>query len=181
MSKIKWLVISQGAVLFGTGLVFPFYIIFIKQVGATFFEFGIAYALFAISSALVHNLAGYLADSFGKPILLAASSWGTAFALVFFPAVTSIEQVYVLQCIMGVFGAFQKTAEKALVSEITTHESRGRQIGSYHAWTALFSGFAVIFAGYTIDIFSLDIIFYAGSLCMFISGFIVLKIKEPAL
>ena len=82
---------------------------------------------------------------------------------------------------MGLFGAFQKTAEKTLVADITDYNGRGKQIGRYHAWTTLFSGLAVIVAGYAIDIFTLDIIFYAGSLFMFVSGFFALKINDKKL
>ena len=79
---------------------------------------------------------------------------------------------------MGLFGAFQKTAEKTLVADITDYNGRGKQIGRYHAWTTLFSGLAVIVAGYAIDLFTLDIIFYIGSLFMFVSGFVALKIND---
>ena len=80
--------------------------------------------------------------------------------------------------VMGLFGAFQKTAEKTLVADITEYNGLGKQIGRYHAWTTLFSGLAVIVAGYVIDLFTLDIIFYAGSFFMFVSGFVALKIND---
>lgn len=178
---MRWLLISQNLVLFGSSMVFPYYIIFIKDVGANFTQFGFSYALFAISSALVHNLAGNLTDRFGKSLFLAISGWGTAIALLFFPAVTAIYQVYILQVVMGGFAAFQKTAEKHLIADITNFEGRGRQIGRYHFWTTLFSGLAVIVAGYAIDLFTLNIIFYVGSAFMFISGFFALKIKDKIL
>ena len=176
--QMRWLLISQNLILFGSSMVFPFYVIFIKEVGTSFAQFGFSYALFTISSALMHNFAGRLTDRFGKSLFLAISSWGTAFALVFFPAVTTIYQIYILQIIMGIFGAFQKTAEKTLIADITDYKGRGKQIGCYHAWTTLFSGLAVIVAGYAIDLFTLDIIFYAGSLSMFVSGFFALKIND---
>ncbi|MFD2044632.1 hypothetical protein ACFSTA_08250 [Ornithinibacillus salinisoli] len=53
---LKWVVRSQSMLLFGTGLVFPFYILFLSEVGASFSEFGLAYGLFTISAALVHRL-----------------------------------------------------------------------------------------------------------------------------
>lgn len=159
-------------------MVFPYYVIFIKESGANYVSFGFAYALFAISSALSHYWVGKLTDKYGRRIFLALSSWGMAFSLVFFPSVTSIYQVFILQIVMGICNAFQKTSEKALVADMTVPEKRGRQIGGYHTWTALFSALAVIGAGYTIDILSLDVIFYAASIFMFVGGFLSLKIKE---
>ena len=176
---MRWHIISQNIILFAGGMIFPYYVIFIKQTGASYGAFGFAYALFAISSALVHYFVGRLTDRFGRTIFLALSSWGMAFSLVFFPSVTSIYQVYIVQIIMGICNAFQKTSEKALVADMTLPEERGRQIGKYHTWTAIVSALAIVGAGYVIDIFSLNVIFYASSLFMFIGGFASLKIKEP--
>ncbi len=175
---MRWLLISQNIILFASGMVFPYYVIFVKQSGANYTEFGFAYALFPISSAIAHYWVGRLTDRFGRSIFLAISSWGMAFALVFFPSVTSIYQVFALQILMGVCNAFQKTSEKALVADMTIPEGRGRQIGRYHTWTAIISALAIIGAGYVIDILSLDVIFYASSLFMFIGGFASLKIND---
>ena len=178
---MRWLLISQNIVLFGAGMVFPYYVIFIKEAGGTYVSFGFAYAFFALSSAGAHYFAGTLTDRFGRSIFLALSSWGMAFSLVFFPSVTSMYQIFILQVVMGVCNAFQKTSEKALVADMTFAEGRGRQIGNYHMWTAIVSALAVIGAGYTIDILSLDVIFYTASLFMFIGGFASLKIGEKTL
>ncbi len=169
--QMRLLLISQNMILFGSGMIFPYYVIFIKEVGANFTQFGFAYALFAISSALVHNLAGRSIDHFGSSPFLAISAWGTACTLLFFPVVTAIYQVYILQIIMGLFGAFQKTAEKTLIADVTDFNARGKQIGRYHSWTTMCSGLAVLVAGYAIDLFTIDIVFYVASFFMFVSGF----------
>ncbi len=177
-NMMRWLLISQNIILFASGMVFPYYVIFIKESGASYAAFGFAYALFALSSAVAHIWAGKSIDRFGARTGLALSSWGMAFSLVFFPSVSTITHVFILQIIMGICNAFQKTAEKTLVSNITTFENRGAQIGKYHTWTSIMSALAVIGAGYTIDIFSLPVIFYAASFCMFIGGFASLKINQ---
>ena len=175
MKDMKWLTISQSIVIFGTGIVFPFYVIFIKNIGANFTEFGIAYALFALSSALVHKLIGKSSDKFGRKMFLVLNSWGVAVLFLIFPIATNITEVYALQVILGVFGAMQKTSEKAIVADFTDEKTRGKQIGSYHGWMAVFSAFSVIVGGYIIDVFTLEIIFYIGSIILFISGIVILK------
>lgn len=176
--SMKWLTITQSIVLFGTGIVFPFYIIFIKKIGANFTEFGIAYALFAMSSAIFHKIIGKGSDKFGRKIFLLLNSWGVAILFLLFPIATSITQVYFLQIILGIFGAMQKTSEKAIVADFTDGKNRGKHIGVYHGWIAVFSSLAVIVGGYLIDLFSLEIIFYIGSVILFLSGLAILKIKE---
>ncbi len=180
MSKIKWLTISQSIAILGAGLVFPFYILFIKEVGANFTEFGIAYGIFTISSALVHKLIGKSCDKFGNKIFLIINSFGMAVLFLLFPIVTNIWQVYTIQILLGIFGAMQKTSEKTVVANFTDGNGRGEKIGIYHGWLAIFSGIAVIIGGYIADLFTLEIIFYLGSIFLFFSGLTILKVKEKS-
>lgn len=176
---MKWIILSQSIALFGGGLVFPFYLIFIKEIGAGFAEFGIAYGLFTISSALLHAWFGSISDNYGRKLMLLISTWGTAILFLLFPVVTGIWQIYSLQVFLGLFGAMQKTCEKALVADFTEGADRGKRIGSYHGWVGIFSGLSVIAGGFLIDLFALDIIFYIGSLLMFSSGFFLVRMDEP--
>jgi MFS family permease len=178
LNKFKWLIISQSIALFGSGIVFPFYIIFIKQIGANFTEFGLAYGLFSLSSAFVHKYTGHLSDKLGRKSFLLANSWGIAILFLLFPLVNSMPQVYILQVMLGVFGAMHKTSEKALVADFTDGKDRGKQIGTYHSWISIFSALAVVVGGYLIDLFDIAIIFYIGSIFLFLSGLAILKISE---
>ncbi len=178
MNKLRWVTISQSIILFGAALVFPFYIIFIKDIGANFTEFGLAYGIFTISAALVHKIIGKLSDKHGGKLFLIINSWGMAFLFLLFPIVTNIYQVYVLQIVLGIFGAMQKTSEKFVIANLTEKSDRGIRIGSYHWWVSLFSGFAAIVGGYLIDLFTIEIIFYLGAIILFVGGLITLKIKE---
>ena len=82
--RMKWLMISQSIALFGAGIVFPFYIIFINEIGANFSQFGMAFGLFTISAALVHKYIGDLSDRIGRKIFLLISNWGMAFLFLLF-------------------------------------------------------------------------------------------------
>ena len=177
---MRWLIISQSISLFGAGIVFPFYIIFINEIGANFTQFGTAFGIFTISAALVHKYIGNLSDRIGRKIFLLMSNWGMAFLFLLFPIITQIWQVYLLQAVLGIFGAMQKTGEKAIVGDFTDKEKRGSIIGRYHGWIAVFSGFAVILGGYIIDFLTLSAIFYIGSVVLFVAGLSVLKIKETS-
>jgi MFS family permease len=177
---MRWLLVSQSIALFGSGIVFPFYVIFTKEVGVNFTEFGLAYALFSLSAAATHAVVGRWSDSFGRKPFLLLNSWGTAVLLLLFPMVTSIHQLYVLQIALGVFGAMHRTSEKALVADLTDAKDRGRIIGAYHGWVSVFSALAVVAGGFLIDLFTLSIIFYLASPIMFVSGLVALRIAEPA-
>lgn len=178
MRNIKWLIYSQSVFILGTSLIFPFYLLFIKNIGINFSEFGMAYGIFTISSALFHKWIGRISDKFGRKIFLVINSWGMAIVFIIFPIVVNIYQVYVLQAILGIFGAMYKTGEKSIIADFTDGEKRGEIIGIYHGWLSIFGGIAVIIGGYLVDLFTLEIIFYIASIFFFVSGIITIKIKE---
>ncbi|MNI17401.1 Tetracycline resistance protein, class B [compost metagenome] len=174
----KWMMISQSMMTLGAGLVFPFYLIFIKEIGGDFTQYGIAYGLFTLCSAYANWWIGKTSDRYGRKAFLLLGAWGTALLFLLFPIATSIWQVYVLQMVMGVFGAIQKTCEKAMIADITEEGKRGEQIGRYHVGISIFSGLAVMIGGFLIDFFTLDIMFYLGSMILFISGLMLLRFNE---
>ncbi|HUR25688.1 MAG TPA: MFS transporter, partial [Candidatus Thermoplasmatota archaeon] len=178
--RMRWLLVSQSIALFGTGIVFPFYVVFTRQIGANFTQFGIAYALFSLSAAATHALIGRWSDRFGRRPFLLLNSWGTAGLFLLFPLATTIWHVYILQAVLGVFGAMHRTSEKALLADLTDDGERGRRIGVYHGWVSIFSALAVMVGGYLIDLFTLSIIFYIGSPILFVSGIAAARIAEPS-
>lgn len=172
-SLLRWLMLSQSLMTFGAGVVFPFYLIFIKEIGGDFSQYGIAYGLYTLCSAGLSIWYGKRSDRFGRSRYLIISAWGTSVIFLIFPIVTGIVQIYVLQILMGVFGAMQRVSERALTADLTDHARRGEYIGRYQFGLSIASGIAVMAGGFFIDLFTLDWLFYAGSIILFISGMIM--------
>ncbi|MGM7700407.1 MFS transporter [Pseudalkalibacillus sp. Hm43] len=171
--KLKGLIISQSSVFFASSLIFPFYILFIKNVGSSFAQFGLSYGLFGLSSALLHPVIGRLSSKVDHRLFLVVHAWGMAGLLLVLPHVTSIAQVYVIQLLLGMFGALQKHGEKIMVAEFSDGADRGVKIGRYHFWTSIFSAFAIIAGGFLADYFTIYFIFYLSSALYFVSGLMV--------
>ena len=58
-------VASQSIIMMAGSMVFPFYILLLRNVGNSFSQFGRAYGLFALTSALVYPLVGKISDQVG--------------------------------------------------------------------------------------------------------------------
>ncbi|MBE4908377.1 MFS transporter [Bacillus luteolus] len=173
--KLKWLIITQSSVFFASSLIFPFYILFINNIGSNYSQFGLSYGLFALSAALVHPIAGRLSSKFDNQYFLLVNSWGMALVLLYYPHISSIEQVYILQLLLGIFGALQKHGEKTLIASLTDDAERGINIGNYHFWTSIFSAIAIFFGGVLADFFTIHIIFYSSSIIYFVSGLLIYR------
>ncbi|MCK9906348.1 hypothetical protein MXD63_40960, partial [Frankia sp. Cpl3] len=96
--------------------------------------------------------------------MLAASSLGMMVAMLSFPWVSSYVWVLVLQLLMGTCNAMQKMSERMLLADNTVPGARGPIIGSYHFWTSVASGFAVILGGYLIDWLTINFLFYTSAM-----------------
>ena len=172
-------VLYQGTIGMASSMIFPFYILVLKNAGNNYAQFGWAYGLFALTSALTYPIIGRLADQVGDKVLLLVYSWAMALVLLAFPLVVEVWQVYILQIIMGILGAIQKNSEKTVLARHVDKGKAGKEIGQYHVWTSIGAAVAVIATGYLIDFLTIGTIFYLASLVYLWSGFYILR-KEKA-
>ncbi|ALC83643.1 MULTISPECIES: MFS transporter [Bacillus] len=175
---LKWLVLSQSGIFFASSLIFPFYILFLKNVGSSYTQFGFSYGLFGMSAALIHPVLGKLSNRVDSRYFLSGHAWGMAILLLFYPHIESIGQVYTIQILLGLFGSMQKHGEKILLADVTDGAPRGTKIGNYHFWTSIFSAAAIILGGFLADYFTIHFIFYASSVLFFVSGCLSLGIEK---
>lgn len=176
----KRFIVYQGTIGMASSMIFPFYILMIKNVGNSYSQFGWAYGLFALTAAICYPLIGKIADKVGDQLLLSVYSWGMALLLLVFPLAHEIWHVYILQILMGVLGAVQKNSEKTVLARHVFKETAGKEIGNYHIWTSIAAAAAVIGTGYLVDFFTISSIFYIASALFAWSGFAIMK-KERTL
>lgn len=170
--NVKWLIRSQSVVTLAAGMIYPYYLLFLKNLGNSYSKYGLAFAVFTISSAAVSTWLGPRLDKHGTRILV-ASSLGMMVSMLAFPWTSSYVIVLLLQLIMGTCNAMQRMSERLLLAEGTESGSRGITIGSYHFWTSVASGFAVILGGLLIDWLTINALFYMSALLYGVSAWVV--------
>jgi MFS family permease len=164
---------AQSIMISAGSVVFPFYLLFIRNVGESFSQFGWAYGLFTLISACSYPLIGRATDTFGEGNLLLLYTWGMALVMLLIPIATGIWTIYAIQILMGLLGAVQKTVEKTALSRHANekrHNEIGKSIGHYHLWTSVWSAAAIIVTGYLIDFLTIGSIFYLASLMYAYAG-----------
>lgn len=165
----------QSTIIMASSMIFPFYVLLLKNIGNNYAQFGWAYGLFALSAALFYPVIGKLSDKITDKRLLIIHSWGMALILLFFPLVTAVWQVYFLQIIMGILGATQKNTEKASLARQVVKETAGTEIGRYHTWTSIAAAIAIILTGYLVDFLTIGSIFYIASIIYVVSAIMLMK------
>lgn len=159
-------------------MIFPFYVLLLNNIGNSYSQFGWAYGLFALTSALAYPFIGRISDNLGDQNLLLTYSFSMSFIFLFFPLVEEVWEVYVLQVIMGILGAVQKNTEKTALARNVEKSTAGKEIGNYHTWTSLGAAIAIILTGYMVDFITIGSIFYLASFLYFFSGIVIWKKKS---
>ncbi|WP_053372243.1 MFS transporter [Paenibacillus sp. FJAT-27812] len=174
--NLKWLIRAQSMMTLAAGMIYPYYLLFLKNLGNSFSKYGLAFAVFTISSAAVSQWLAPRLDKHGAAILV-LSSVGMMGAMLAFPWTVSYGWVLVLQLVMGICNAMQKMSERLLLADYTEAGARGPAIGSFHFWTSVASGFAVIVGGYLIDWLTINILFYLSAFLYGLSAWTIWRMS----
>lgn len=169
----------QSVIGMASAMIFPFYILLLRNVGDSYAQFGWAYGLFALSSALAYPLIGRLSDQIGDQRLLLVYSWGMALVLLVLPFLTDVWQIYIVQIVMGLLGAIGRNSEKTVLARVTTIEKAGKTIGNYHTVTGVAAAVAIIATGYLVDFLTIGALFFLASLLFASSAVMIHRIKKP--
>jgi MFS family permease len=175
--NVKLLIRSQSLATLAAGMIYPYYLLFLKNLGSTYSAYGLAFAVFTISSAASALWLNKLVDR-SSVKLMATSSFGMMAAMLIFPWIPSYGFVLVIQAFMGVCNAMQKMSERGLLADGTEQGNRGEPLGNYHFWTSVSSGFAVLIGGYLIDWLTIDVLFYVSAAMYGWSAWMTLRMRE---
>lgn len=167
--------ISQSILITASSVVFPFYLLLIKNVGDSYSQFGWAYGLFTLTAAFTYPIIGRLGDRYGDKNMLLIYTIGMAAVMLLIPLLYQVWHVYTIQIVMGILGAIQKNTEKAFLARNNDTENAGKQIGNYHLYISLWSGIGIILTGYLIDFLTIGSLFYLISFVYIIATFIIIK------
>lgn len=167
--------IAQSILIAASSVVFPFYLLLIKNVGNSYSQFGWAYGLFTLTAALTYPIIGRLGDRFGDKKMLLIYTLGMAAVMLLIPLLYEVWQVYIIQITMGILGAIQKNTEKAFLARTNDINTAGEKIGKYHLHISLWSGLGIILTGYLIDFLTIASLFYLISFVYIIASFVIIK------
>lgn len=177
--SIQWLIRTQSVVTLAGGMIYPYYLLFLKNLGNSYSKYGLAFAVFTVSGALASQWLGPRLDRLGASLLV-WSPLGMTAAMLLFPWVASYGWVLALQLVMGACSAMQRMGERLLLADGPQPGTRGPDMANYQFWTSLASGAAVILGGYVIDWLTIDVLFYFSAILYAASAWAVRRYNKTA-
>jgi len=178
ISNLTILTISISLYQFASGLIGPFYVLYIQKIGGTIENLGIAFGILGFFSAITTYLVGKYSDKIGRKPFLIFSGYLIATLFLLYLLVKTVFQLYILQAIFGIVNSVFIVMERILIADSTKSETRGVQIGRYDAIVGIFASLALVLSGFLISKFGFEIVFYIFSGLGIFSTTLLFLIKE---
>lgn len=162
-----------------SGLVGPYYVIYVKQLVSGSEKLGLLFSITLIFQSLTSYSIGRLSDNSGrrKPFLFAVA---LIEVLVFFlyTQVTQIYQVYILLAFMGISNGIFNTIANSFIGDLTKKVERGRAVGNFHGLISISSLAGLQVSDFMVAAYGIKSLFYSASAAASFSLILLLFIKE---
>lgn len=163
---------TRGSVLIIQTAVFPYYLLFLKNIGETYSTFSLLYAVFALSSAASFFSLSLLKQKPSLEILSKISLFGLGITMFVVPLAENVFQICLVQGFMGIFQAFYKMSEK----EWDKVEQVSWKKENIHQFIfQIIIVVTIISTGWILDWFSIHSLFYIASFWYIINAIFIKK------
>ncbi|WP_088068301.1 MFS transporter [Gottfriedia luciferensis] len=173
----RFLIALLSVIGFGSSLVFPYYVLFLRNIGDTYDVFSLLYGLFSLSLSVVVYFGGRFADRFSPYGLMMLHSLFCSLLFFSLPVIENIKLVYIGQVLFGGFTALFKIAEKKLFLNASSDFYR-----SYLFWTSFVTALCIIGVGILFDSIDIQFMFQFAAWLFLIStiglGYKMIKSKN---
>lgn len=163
---------------FGAGLYGPIYAIYTKELGGTILTAGVAWSIFLIALGIFGFISSKFIDRFSlKKMTIITSILHAAliFAYVF---VTQIWQLFLLQLLLGIIGAFNFPAWDAWFTNMQEHGKKGSSFALLHGTNNVGRGLAALVGGSIAFFIGFKMLFIVSSIFVLVSSFLLFNLDE---
>jgi DHA1 family tetracycline resistance protein-like MFS transporter len=137
-SNLGIMMISSGLWRIGGRMTWPFWALYVLQLGGNAFHIGLIAAVSSIFSLIPAFFGGYLADAFGRKKMVYSMSFLLAFDTVIYILAPSWEWLLLARSLDSIFSGLRQPAFNALLADSTTAESRAMSYGMWQAIPPVF-------------------------------------------
>lgn len=162
----KLLVAMLSVIGFSSSLVFPYYVLFLRNIGESYDVFSLLYGLFSLSLSMVVYFGGKFFEKFSPYLLMMFHSFFCSYLFFSLHTIENIKAVYIGQVLFGAFTALFKLAEKRLFLNATSESYR-----SYLFWTSFVTALCIIGVGVWFDSIDIRFMFNLAACLFLLSGF----------
>ncbi|MGG1679503.1 hypothetical protein ACIFOT_27840 [Neobacillus sp. NRS-1170] len=166
---MKTKLMIRGSVLVIQTAVFPYYLLFLKNIGETYSAFSVLYAIFALSSAACFFALTWIPHQIRLHKMYSVSLFGLGVSMISVPFAHNIFHVCFIQCFMGICLALYKLSEK----EFDKKDNLSWKKENIHQFILqLIIVASILGAGFIFDWFSVHMLFYLAGAWYLVNGWL---------
>ncbi|ODG92335.1 MULTISPECIES: hypothetical protein [Bacillaceae] len=161
----RFLIALLSIIGFSSSLVFPYYVLFLRNIGDAYDVFSLLYGLFSLSLSVVVYFGGRFVDRVSPFLLMIFHSLFCCLLFFSLPLIDNIKIVYIGQVLFGGFTALFKIAEKKLFMNASSDFYR-----SYLFWTSFVTAICIIGVGTLLESIDIQFMFHLAAWLFLISA-----------
>ena len=161
----RFLIALLSIIGFSSSLVFPYYVLFLRNIGDAYDVFSLLYGLFSLSLSVVVYFGGRFVEQVSPFLLMIFHSLFCCLLFFSLPLIDNIKIVYIGQVLFGGFTAFFKIAEKKLFMNASSDFYR-----SYLFWTSFITAICIIGVGTLLESIDIQFMFHLATWLFLISA-----------
>ena len=150
-SNIGVLLLSSGLWNIGASMTFPFYALYVLELGGRYIDIGLIFALGAVIRIVPSLFGGYLADALGRKKMLYTLSFLLAVNQLFFAYAPDYRYIYVAFALDSLFSGLRDPAFLSIMADSTTPDNRALSMALRRVVPSLFGLLSPYAIGLFID------------------------------
>ena len=150
-SNIGVLLLSSGLWNIGASMTFPFYALYVLELGGRYIDIGLIFALGAVIRIVPSLFGGYLADALGRKKMLYSLSFLLAVNQLFFAYAPDYRYIYVAFALDSLFSGLRDPAFLSIMADSTTPDNRALSMALRRVVPSLFGLLSPYAIGLFID------------------------------
>lgn len=163
---------------FGAGLYGPIYAIFTERIGGTIFTAGVAWSIFLIALGLFGFITSRFIDRYSLKRITILTSILHALLIFAYVFVNQIWQLFLLQLLIGIVGAFNFPAWDAWFTNMQENEKKGSSFALMHGTNNIGRGLAALVGASIAYFIGFKMLFIVSSIFVLVSSFLLFNLEE---
>jgi len=173
--KLKVLVLAQTFLAFSLGLIGPTYAIYFEKISNNIAFVPLLIGVYWIIIGLTEPIFGNYVDSLGRAKSFLIGNLLEAIAILLYPLANSILMLFAAQILAAIGYSTATLASYALMADLTSKKSRGREMGKIDGAFNIAYGSSAIISAFILSLFGFSYLFFLSAFIYLLSGIIVVK------
>ena len=173
--KLRALILAQTFLALSLGLIGPIYSIYFEKITNNTALVPILIGIYWVIIGILEPIFGHHIDRIGKAKSYLIGSVTEAAAILLYPIADNVIILLLAQILAAIGYSIQTPASYALMADLTSKKSRGKEMGKIDGMFNIAYGISAIISAGVISLFGFGYLFIISAAVYILSGLVVVR------